>query len=146
MRKKLIMVLFSWLAIAIVANAKNQSSQGSLDNSTTQISICKERFPNDAKTNIVVYWDSNLIKINGVIFKLEGTVINKKGSGIATSYVNKFGRLVYNVITNSNPPYNGDFFVTVDAGTNIIITSVSLSCVKSFDKPFMKRMLNKITL
>jgi hypothetical protein len=144
MWKKLIMVLFSWLlVVAMVANAQNQSSHALSEKKSAQTSVCDERFINYPKTHIVVYWDANLIKINGATFKLEGTVINQKGSGIATSYVNQFGRRVYNVITNSNPPYQGDFFVTVDAGTNIIITSTPLLCSKSFDKPFIQRMVNK---
>ena len=110
----------------------------------TEISECRGTFLPNLGVHIIVNWDSNMIKVNGIRLKLNDVIIDKRGNGITTTpYQNKLGYSVFYFIVKAHPPYQGDFIVQVDSMSRRVITSTSLSCTKSFDMPFTEKMLNK---
>lgn len=115
-----------------------------------EVSKCHGAFQTGETVDVTVNWDSNTVKVNKFLLKLSGPaslVSNDNDSSnkwIATeTYINQLDRPVYYMVGTPNLPYHGNYLMFMDGISNRVVNVASLFCSKSFDKPFMKRMLGK---
>ena len=103
-----------------------------------ETTVCDGRWQNDQPVHVVVNWNTNIVTVNNTSVLIFG--VNDNGSGIATrTYSNSFGHPVYFAVANI--PVIGDIVVQFDGRRHEALQYAELSCSKSFNKPFMNRML-----